>query len=133
MRTAVSCLLLSSAIVATLAACTSATVIGAKGESLSLFKPADQTLPRGGATSVRVVVRRDALPDAIALELTQLPAGVEVVGDAPQIAAGSNFGEFSLQARPDAEIVGSHPVKLTARAASGVSVSQTFLLTVTAK
>jgi len=113
-----------------LAACTSATAIGAKGESLSLFKPADQSLKPGDATRVSVVVRRDALPGAIDLDISRLPAGVDVVGGPLQIAAGSNFGEFTLQAERDAPLVTSHPVQITARAATGVTVTQTFTVTV---
>jgi hypothetical protein len=126
-------LLSSILLAASLAACTSATAIGAKGESLSLFKPADQTLQRGSATTVKVVVARDALPGAIDLDVDQLPSGVEVTGGALEIAPGSNFGEFTLEAEPDAALVTSHAVKLTARAESGISVSQTFLLSVKAR
>ena len=129
MRALVSSLLLA----ASLAACTSSTAIGSKGESLSLFKPADQTLQRGSATTVKVVVRRDALPGEIRLDLDGLPSGVDVVGDSPKVAAGSNFSEFTLTADSDAEIVSMHPVKITARGETGVSVSQTFLVTVKAK
>jgi hypothetical protein len=125
--------LLAVALAAALAACTSTTAIGSKGESLSLFKPADQSLARGSATTVNVIVRRDALPGAIDLRIDRLPAGVSVTGGAPQVEAGSNFAKFGLEAAPDAPLVTSHPVTITARAETGVSVTQTFLVSVTAR
>jgi hypothetical protein len=119
-------IMLSLALLGGLVACTSATGVGSKGETISLFQPADQSLRRGDLNRVSVIVKREGLPDTVDLDVANLPSGVELVGSPPQIAAGSNFGEFTLYARPDADLVTGHAVQVTARTANGVSVSQWF-------
>jgi hypothetical protein len=124
--------ILTLALAGGLVACASATGTGAKGEALSLFQPADQTLRRGDLNRVSVIVRREQMPDGVDLDVENLPAGVELVGAPAKIAAGSSFGEFTLYARPDADLVTGHAVQVTARTANGVSVSQWFHLDVKA-
>lgn len=130
MRTNLSSAALVAVLAAGLAACASSTAVGNRGESLSMFEPADQTLRRGDINRVSVVVRRNDLPDGVDLDVANLPEGVEVLGGPPRIAPGSNFGEFTLYARPDADLVSGHAVQVTARAPAGVAVSQWFHVTV---
>jgi len=121
-RQFLTCLVLATG----LAACASTTATGPHGEELTLVKPADQTVRRGETNKVSVYVRREKLDDPIELKIEGLPQGVEVVERDPRVAAGSNLAELTLYARPDADLVSGHAVKVTAKARDELVAIQWF-------
>jgi hypothetical protein len=118
---------LTSLVLATgLAACASSTATGRYGEELTLVQPADQTVRRGETNKVSVYVRRDKLDRPVELKIDGLPQGVEIVEREPRVAAGTNLAELTLYARPDADLVSGHAVKVTASAGDETKAVQWF-------
>lgn len=123
---------LVTALSASLAGCASTTSTNDRGDELTLYAPVDQTLRRGETNSVTVRVGRDGFKGPVALEIEQLPSGLEVVEEEPMIGPDSNFGEFTLYARPDAELVTGHPVRVVAHGGDGLDAEQWFQVVVKA-
>lgn len=109
-----------------LAACTSTTATAPTGETLTLVKPLDQTVRRGETNKVSVYVRRGKFDAPVDLKVEGLPKGLEVVEPAPHIEPGVNLAEITLYARPDADLVTGHAVKVTAVAGDALSAVEWF-------
>jgi hypothetical protein len=125
--------LLCLAFAGALGACKSTTVEGGRGQALTLVKPADQTIARGETNKVSVYVRREKFDAPVELKVDDLPAGLEVVEKKLRVEAGNNLAEFTLYAKPDADIVSGHAVKVTALAADGeLAATQWFHVAVKA-
>jgi hypothetical protein len=113
-----------------LGACASTTATAPGGESLTLMKPMDQTLRRGETNKVAVYVRRDRFAGPVKLTIDQLPGGLDVVERDLRAEAGKDFTEFTLHAKPDADLVGGHAVRVTASGGDALTAVEWFHVTV---
>jgi uncharacterized protein YfaS (alpha-2-macroglobulin family) len=120
------------AFAAALGACKSTTTHGNAGQALTLVKPVDQTIQRGETNKVSVYVRREKFDSPVELKVDDLPAGLEVVEKSLRVEAGNNLAEFTLYARPDADLVTGHAVRVTAMADGELSAVQWFHVAVKA-
>lgn len=122
MKRLMTCALLASV----LAACASTTSTGPAGETLTLVRPADQTVRRGETNKVSVYVRRGNFDAPVELSFDGLPRGVEVVERAPRIQAGVALAEVTLYAKPDADLVTGQAVKVTATGGDHLNAVEWF-------
>jgi hypothetical protein len=105
-----------------------ATVEGKSHEKLTLEKPSDVTIERGGTAKVDLDISRKDLTGDVTVTFSKLPAGVDVV-DASNRIVGDE-GTYTLTASPTADLVEKSAAQVTATAAGGISVTQTFNVTV---
>lgn len=106
----------------------SSTVEGPEGGKLTLKKPDDVTLKRGGFVDVTIKISRKDLDQKINIQFTGLPDGVSVVDPDKSIVGDEAI--YRLQATDSATLV-SDQVKVTARAEdSDIAVAKQFSLTV---
>ena len=131
LRPTILCLSLGLAVLGG-AACHSTKVSNERGESLRLVAPANQTVKRGDTNGVLVAIHRGNVAGPIALKFDQLPAGVEIVERDAKIAAGEETARITLYAKPDADMVSGHAVRVTATIPDGASVSEWFHVSVKA-
>jgi hypothetical protein len=110
----------------------SAEVSGPRGETLTLVVPATQTFRRGETNVVLVNVHRADVAGPIAVRFDDLPKGLEMVERDVTIASGSESARVTLYAKPDADLVSGHAVRVTAAVPDGKSVSQYIHVTVRA-
>jgi hypothetical protein len=123
----------AASIVALLAltiSCGTSSATGSAGTKLTLVKPANQWMAQGATNRVAIAIARKRFDDSVQVSFSNLPAGVRVDGDT--IAAGDSFQNFVLVADATAAVVDKQVVTVTASSA-GISVSETFELTVKAK
>ena len=107
-----------------LAGCASTTTEGANDEALTLYEPAEQTLVRGSTNKILVMVDRDNIDGDLAVEILDLPSGVEVVEDNPRIPAGDRSATLTLHAAEDAELASGHPVRIEVSTENGLRVAE---------
>ena len=112
-----------------LAGCTKdATVEGRSNDKLTLEKPSDVTLERGGMSKVDIDIKRKDLAGDVAVSFSKLPAGVDVV-DASNKIVGDE-GTYTLRASATADLVEKSVATVTATGAGGLAVTQSFNVTV---
>ncbi len=110
----------------------SASVDGARGDTLTLVKPAAVTLERGGMSKAAIKIQRKDLTGDVAIRFTHLPKGVDVVESDNRIVGDE--GSYTLRAGDDADLVENHSAEVTATASTGgISVSQPILINVKSK
>jgi hypothetical protein len=105
-----------------------ASVPGEPDAKLTLKKPSSVTLRRGEMEKIDISISRDNFPGEVAIRFDELPAGVDVV-DADNRITGDK-GTFTLRASEMAALVEKHACRVTATGQRGVSVSESFDLTV---
>src|SRR5262245_36862300 len=112
--------------------CEKATVEGpaGSGKKLTLTKPSDQTLVRGKTNEVRIAISRTGFRDPVSIRFENLPAGVTVQDMDRAIKADDTSTNFTLKAEPTADLVQNQEVRVTATATDGLSITETFRLTV---
>ena len=98
------------------------------GAKLTLEKPNDVTIERGGTADVDVRIGRENLAGEISVKFGDLPAGVTVV-DADKKIVG-NEGTYMLRAAADAALVANQQAKVTVTGPSGMGMAETFMITV---
>lgn len=111
------------------AGCDSSSVVGERGTKLKIVKPMDQTVARGKTTDFDVLIGRDEFSGPVALQLSQLPAGVHVTNTKMEIPNAETALTLTLHADPNAAMVTNQRVVVTAKAAD-LEVSEDFRLTV---
>lgn len=104
------------------------TVRGQNGEKLTLVKPHDQNIERGGTENVTIVLHRKNLDEPINVSIGQLPSGVEAV-DSPREVSG-NETQIVLRASDSAALVANQQVEVLAEGPNGMRTTETFRLTV---
>ncbi|HWL92576.1 MAG TPA: hypothetical protein VNT79_03495 [Phycisphaerae bacterium] len=104
------------------------TVRGSGGERLTLIKPVNITLRRGGAEGVTIRLERNNFDDEVKVSISQLPAGVEAV-DSPR-ATRANEVEIVLRAGDNADLVERHQALVTAEGPEGIRATETLELNV---
>lgn len=110
--------------------CDSSSVSGPGSTKLKLIQPKDQTLQRGKTNDVAVSIARDDFTGPVAIEVTQLPAGVKVTNSKTEVPSTDKSTTLTLHAQPDAALVTNHRVIVIARAGD-MEVAEGFKLTVT--
>ena len=116
--------------------CEKTTVAGTGGRKLTLMKPSDQSITRGKSNDVKISIDRTKFEGPIAVELAQLPKGVQVTSGDKTIPRERDSVTFTLQAAPDADVVTNHRVTVTAKAAgdtatpTDLQATEMFLVTV---
>lgn len=109
----------------------SATVEGEAGTKLTLTKPSAVTIQRGDMSKVDVKITRRDLPGDVTIRFANLPSGVDVVDSANRLVGDK--GSYTLRAAENADLVENHMADMTATAASGLAVTQSFSITVKEK
>lgn len=112
---------------------TSATAPGGGTKALNMTAPKGIEVTIGAdAKEFEIEVERGGFDDAVKIEFSGLPAGVEVVEKEHMIAKGVAENKFHLRATESAKPVKGQSFKITA-SSSGMSVSKDVALTVNAK
>ena len=106
----------------------SGTVQGQGGTKLTLDKPGDLRLERGGTGKVSIKIHRVNLVGPVAISFEKLPAGVEVV-DAEQKIVGDE-GTYNLKASVTADLVSGYVAQVTAKGPEGIAVTESLKITV---
>jgi hypothetical protein len=113
--------------------CRQTTAHGAEGRTLTVTKPADQTVRQGEAEQISVSVTRTKFTEPVTVKITNLPAGVRVVENDRKLSGDQMTATFTLQADPTAGLVSNHAAKVTAEGPDGLAASETFLVSVKEK
>jgi len=109
-----------------------ASVQGVGTAKLTLVKPADVTLRRGGLTKVNIRIGRAKLPGNVDIHFANLPKGVDVVESEARIVGEE--GVYTLRAGETADLVENHSANVTAtRTPESISVTEPMLVNVKAK
>lgn len=111
-------------------ACDSARVKDEQGRKLTLVAPASQSLKQGDTNKVMVAIARKGFEDNVAIRFEGLPPGVRVVEAEPTIPRDDNTATFTLEASGNAALVEDQAATVTASAPGGMSVSETFKVSV---
>lgn len=102
------------------------------GGKLTLLKPGEVTLLRGGMAKADIKVRRQDFPGDVTIRFTNLPKGVDVVETDNKIVGDE--GSYTLRAGETADLVESFSADVTASAGPGsVSVSEPISINVRQK
>jgi hypothetical protein len=104
------------------------TVHGRNGEKLTLVKPHDQDIERGGTENVTILLRRENINEPVKVSLTGLPSGIEAV-DTPRSVNGDET-KIVLRATDSADLVSNQQVQVMADGPNGIRTVETFRLTV---
>jgi len=115
-----------------LAACTS-TVKGPGDTSLTLVRPADQSMRQGETNEVSIMIQRENFSKAVPVSFSGLPSGVKIIEKDREIRSGDAVRTFTLYADNDAGLVSNHEVLVTVEGPGGTKVTEIFLLSVKAK
>jgi hypothetical protein len=115
-----------------LAACTS-TVKGPDETSLTLARPADQSMRQGETNQVSIMIQRQNFSKAVPVDFSGLPSGVKIIEKDLEIPSGDATRTFTLYADNDAELVSNHKVLVTVEGPGGTKVTEIFRLSVKAK
>jgi hypothetical protein len=107
------------------------TVPGEPDRRLTLTQPGKLTLERGGMVKADIRIARRDVPGDVTIRFDKLPAGVSVI-DADQKMPGDSAA-FTLKAGGDADLVANHVAQVTAAGPGGISVTESFEITVTEK
>lgn len=98
-------------------------------KKLTLTTPKEVTLTKGVNEKVSLTISRSNFEEAVSLEVTGLPAGVEVVEKEMTIPASSTTLALTLKAT-DAAVAGDSQVNVTASSSGVEKISQNFKLKV---
>ncbi|MEQ8768651.1 MAG: hypothetical protein RL885_32390 [Planctomycetota bacterium] len=106
--------------------CASTTSHGTDGRALTLLRPKDQSLSRGGTNKVLVTVERDGFSGPIAIEFEDLPDGVRVIEEDPQVPADDYFQNFTFYVEDNAPVVSDHSIRIIATGPNGLEAVEHF-------
>lgn len=118
------------AIAALAAGCQSTTAKGPGPVSLTIMKPADQSLRPGEINTVSIVVVREGFRSDVQVVFSDLPDGVKVLESQRRFTGNDIMLSYTLHAANDAPQVQRAPVTVTARGPDGLTASETFHVTV---
>ena len=107
------------------------TVVAKTGGKLTLEKPVDVTITRGGQAEVKITIKRENLEGPVSVQFAALPSGVTVADGDKKIVG--NEGTYNLKAADTADLGGGHQGQVTAKGPEGVSATETFKIAVKAK
>jgi hypothetical protein len=107
-----------------------ATDTGPNGASITLERPGDVTLQRGGTVSVPIKLTREREERPVTIDFDQLPPGVFVVQEDAKMYPDENVKEYQLRAGDSAALVEHHEVTVTASVGELKPKPQMFRITV---
>jgi hypothetical protein len=113
------------------AACSKVEAAGSSGKKLSLTAPANQSLRQGDTNDVAIKVDRTSFDGPVAIEFSQLPAGV-TVSNPGSIPSGDEMRSYTLAVAPTATPVEKHRITVTASALD-MRVQQSFEVSLKAR
>jgi hypothetical protein len=102
------------------------------GRKIVLVAPASQSLAQGETNRIVVAIARTGIDGPVRIKFDSLPSGVSIVESAPEIRADDSTATFTLHASNDAQVEKGHQATVTAIGPEGMSVSERFLVDVTA-
>jgi tellurite resistance protein len=114
------------------AACDTGKVKDEHGRKIVLVAPAAQSLAQGETNRIVVAIARTGIDGPVRIRFDDLPRGVTVVESSPEIKADDSTATFTLHAASDAQVESGHQATVTAIGPAGMSVSERFLVDVTA-
>lgn len=117
------------AVVMSVAGCGKSTTVDVGGKKLTLMAPEDQELKRGAQNTVTITVRREGFTEVLQVKFADLPKGVTVAEDKP-IDGNQTIGKYTLRSAADADLVDGHQAKVTLTGSGGVTITETFEITV---
>ena len=85
-----------------------------KVRELTVKSPGDQSVKVNGTDELSVSISRKNFETPVAIELRNLPPGVEVVTQDLTIPAGKDSVNVTIRAKPEAKPVGEHKVQVAA-------------------
>lgn len=113
----------------TVAACQSATVRGAQGQSVTANAPKWMTIHRGESSPLQIGIDRTRFTGPVTVSIFQLPRGVQ--SDKSSIKAETTSATFILKASSTADLVSNQAVGITVEDPSGRQATQFVNLSVT--
>jgi len=114
------------------AACDRSTVQGPAGQKLSLDKPSNVALVRGGVVEVSITIHRQDLPGAVSVSFDKLPSGVSAV-DADIPIVNGDQATYHVKASASADLVQGYEALVTVKGSDGIAVSQPLGVSVAEK
>ena len=111
-----------------LSGCKKTTVVGPNQTKLSLVKPLDTTVKRGGTAKVPIVIERENVSGPVTVEFKKLPGGVSIVDNSTKL--DGNERTFVLQAKDSADLVSNFASEVTLRGPNGMTATEVFRITV---
>jgi hypothetical protein len=109
-------------------ACQKSTVEGPAGKKLTVLKPQDSTVARGGNEKLSVTVTRQNFAGPVTVRFSELPKGVAVAEAGNEIEG--NERTFVLTAADNADLVKNHVAMVTVSGPDGISATEQFKVTV---
>ena len=97
---------------------------------ITLLKPSNQTLIRGGTHKIEITVHKENIDSDVSVRFDNLPEGVDVVEMDMNSADNECVANYTLSASNSAVLVSEQVVRVTAEGPDGLSVTQSFALTV---
>jgi hypothetical protein len=110
------------------AACEREATVTSEQGKLTLEKPADVKLERGGSAKASIEIERKNMPGEVRVKFDHLPRGVEV-SDSRNTLAGDQ-SDFMLRASESADLVEAHVAHVTVTGPDGNAVTQPIEITV---
>lgn len=111
--------------------CKKTTVVGPNQTKLTLVKPLDTTVKRGGTSKIPIVIQRENISGPVTVEFKKLPKGVTVTDNDGKLEG--NERTFVLQASDSADLVSNHSAEVSLRGPGGMTATEVFRVTVTDK
>lgn len=116
------------ALVGLVAACEREATVSNERGTLTLDRPGDVKLERGGSAKANIDIERKNIAGDIRVKFDHLPRGVEM-SDSRNTIAGDE-GVFMLRASESADLVEDHVAHVTVTGPDGNSVTQPIEITV---
>lgn len=110
--------------------CSSTTAKGDGSRKLTMVKPSNQTLKRGDTNKVMITLVRENINSEVSVRFDNLPQGVKVIEQDKKIQNDETIVNYTLFASNDAGLVSGNVVKVTAEGPDGLSVTESFEVTV---
>jgi len=125
------CVVALSASLALMSGCKQSTSqVGDK--KLTLTKPSNVSIHRGGTDDVTVRISREGFREKIKVSFSNLPKGVEVTTKDMDIGSDQTSGTFTFKASDDAELM-TKEATVTTTGPDGLQASENFSVTVKEK
>jgi hypothetical protein len=110
--------------------CSSTSAKGDSGKKLSMLKPVNQTLKRGDTNQVAITVWRSNISSDVSIRFDNLPAGVKVIEKDKKMKDSDYIVNYTMFAANDSGLISGHVVKVTAEGPDGLSVTETFEMSI---
>lgn len=110
--------------------CEKKTATGLAGQKLEISKPMDESITRGETGEVDINIDRTDFSGPVTVAVSNLPSGVVVTNSSLTIPSDDEKITLTLRADPTAQIVKDQVATVRVTSPTGVTVSETFKVTV---